>query len=283
MLPVNFFMSYLRMAAISSAMLLITGCSSLLYYPTRAIYVDLKKLNPPPEERTLDLGGGMTSYGWYFKAQPGPSKGVILFFHGNGQNRSAHFLSLYWLTREGYDLAIYDYPGYGKTAGKPTPESTVKMAIAAIRATFRERGGKPFIVYGQSLGGAVALRALWELRQEVKPDFLVIDSSFLSYQRVARKIVARSAWTWMLQPAAWLVLSDRWAPGEQVENLSIPTIVIHSKKDEIIPFKVGENTFAHAPRPKEFWTKETGAHNQTFEDVEGAKLKTRLLEALRRL
>jgi pimeloyl-ACP methyl ester carboxylesterase len=256
------------------------GCSSVLYYPTRHIYVDLGKLKPAPQEKQLQLEDKVISHGWFFKAEGGSSKGTILFFHGNGQNRSAQFLNLYWLVREGYDLAIYDYPGYGQTAGTPSPESTVKMAIAAIRATHAELHGKRFVVYGQSLGGAIAARAVWELRDDIQPDLLIIDSSFLSYQRTAKKILARSAWTWILQPFAWLLLSDRWAPEERLHNLHIRTIVIHSRVDEIIPFKLGQEVFDHAPSPKEFWIKEHGQHNQTYEGEEGLILKQRLRAAL---
>lgn len=273
--------AYLRTMLISSGIaLVVTGCSSVLYYPTRHIYVDLKKLNPAPEEKQLQLDDKVVSHGWFFKAQGGPSKGTILYFHGNGQNRSAQFLNLYWLVREGYDLAIYDYPGYGQTAGNPTPESTVKMAMAALRATHAELHGKPLIVYGQSLGGAIAARAVWELRDEFKPELLVIDSSFISYQRAARKILARSAWTWILQPFAWLLLSDRWAPETRLQDLQIHTIVLHSREDEIIAFKLGQEFFNFAPSPKEFWIKEHGKHNQTYEDAEGKALMQRLLANL---
>lgn len=273
--------AYLRNVLICSGILLfLTSCSSVFYYPTRHLYVDLKKLKPAPEERQLPLEDNVVSKGWFFKAQGGATKGTILYFHGNGQNRSAQFLNLYWLVGEGFNLAIYDYPGYGQTAGTPSPESTVKMAMAAIRATHKELNGKPFIVYGQSLGGAIAQRAVWELRNEIKPDLLVIDSSFISYQRAARKVLAGSAWTWGLQPFAWLLLSDRWAPEERLKNLQIQTIVIHSKEDEIVRFSLGEDVFRFAPSPKEFWIKEHGKHNQTYEDKEGNELKKRLLHHL---
>ena len=90
-----------------------SGCTSLLYFPTDYMYLDPAKINASPQEHELTLSSGDKVYGWYFKAQQQPARGVVLLFHGNGQNRSAHYLSLYWLTEKGYDLAVFDYPGDG--------------------------------------------------------------------------------------------------------------------------------------------------------------------------
>lgn len=257
------------------------GCSNLLYYPTRSIYVDMNKLKPLPEEVSFELEKGQSIHGWYFQSQNNLPRSVVVFFHGNGQNRSAHFYSLYWLLKEGHDLAIFDYPGYGQTQGNPSPQNTVKTAMGAINYVRRLKPGLPLIVYGHSLGGAIAMRAVWELRSDFLPKILVVDSSFLSYQNTARAIMSKSPWTWALQPFSAFLFSDEWAPAQRVSEMAgTKIIVIHSKKDEIIPFAMGKEIFEAASFPKEFWQKEAGGHNESFSDSEGAALKVRLLKSL---
>ena len=89
--------------------ILTSGCSNLLYYPTRDLYVDVKELKPAPEEHQFVLKNGLDVHGWYFHS-PIPPKAVVLFFHGNAQNRSSHFTSLFWLVEKGYDLAVFTSP-----------------------------------------------------------------------------------------------------------------------------------------------------------------------------
>jgi fermentation-respiration switch protein FrsA (DUF1100 family) len=92
--------------------------------------------------------------------------------------------------------------------------------------------------------------------------------------------MAKSTWTWLFQPVGWLTMSDYWAPGDRVKDLAgTPLVVIHSKKDEIIPYDLGEKIFATAGEPKLFWSKERGGHNQTFDGPEGEALKGKLLQA----
>ncbi|MGE0529565.1 MAG: alpha/beta hydrolase [Bdellovibrionales bacterium] len=243
--------------------------------------MNVSKLHPAPEDRVVELSTGLKVHGWYFRSPKQPARAVIVFFHGNAQNRSSHFLALYWIVEKGYDLAVFDYPGYGQTAGTPTPASTVHAAAQVLRALHRETSPLPLVVYGQSLGGAIAMRAVWELREEFRPNLMVIDSSFLWYTRTARAVLGKSAWTWLLQPLAWITLSDKWAPGARLEDLEgLPIVVIHSREDEVIPYRLGKEVFDSARGPKEMWTKERGKHNETFGGDEGKRLKERLIERL---
>ena len=128
------------------------------------------------------------------------------------------------------------------------------------------------------------MRSVWEIREEFRPDLLVLDSTFLSYRKVARQIMAKSWWTWIFQPATWLVLSDDWAPGDRLSDLKgVPVIVIHSRTDEIVPFELGEEVFKSAAEPKNFWVKEYGIHIATYEGELGETFKKKLLGQLSQL
>ena len=236
-----------------------------------------------PEETVLKIKSGLDVHAWYFSSRK-PAKAVIVFFHGNGQNRTSHIVSLYWLIKAGYDLLALDYPGYGDTDGKPTPENTVETGHAALRYVAAKKPKLPIIVYGQSLGGAVALRTVIDMKDEIKPALVVADSTFLSYQKAAQNVLSKSWVTWLLQPLAWVLLSDRYAPKGAVASISpIPLLVIHARDDTVVPFKLGEEVFNKAQEPKEFWPLEKGWHIGTFSTPDGPRIRQKFLEKLKKM
>lgn len=260
-------------------LIVLTGCSSLLYYPDHNLYVEEELMEYRPEDVTLPLQGGGEIHGWYFTASH--PKGVIIYFHGNGQNRSSHFVNLYWLVREGYNLFAAEYPGYGDTDGKPTPQNTIAAGHASLRYIKERNPQLPMIVYGQSLGGAVALRTAIDMKNEIPMALVVADSSFLSYQRVAAKILKKSWLTFLFQWLPYLVLDDSFAPGTAVKELSpVPLLVIHGTKDPVIPFAMGEEIYQQAREPKELWSFESEFHGQPFTGRDGAARRIEFLTKL---
>lgn len=264
------------------AFTLLTSCSNLLYYPDRRLYVDPEKLDPKPVAVEFKDETGHNLFGWYFATPKKPARAVIVLFHGNAQNLSSHFIGLYWLIKEGYDLFVFDYRGYGKVAGEPTPENTVWAGKAALREVRKREPQLPLVIYGQSLGGAIALRTAIEMQNEIKASLIVADSTFLSYKRVARRALAQNWFTWILQPLGYLVLSDEWAPGERVAELS-PLLIMHSRIDRVVPFANGEEINSLARGDKEFWILEKTDHIQTFEPPHGLEVRKRFLEKLKSL
>lgn len=259
------------------------SCSNLLYYPDHYMYVNPDIMEFKPEDCVLKLANDSEIHGWYFTSSPNP-KAVIVFFHGNGQNRTSHIVGLYWILKEGYDLFAVEYPGYGETDGNPTPKNTVESGHAALRYIQKRKPNTPIIVYGQSLGGAVAMRAVLDLKKEVPVSLVVADSTFLSYRKTGRVVLSKSWVTWLLQPLGWLLLDDQYAPGNKIKDLSpTPLLVIHDRKDPVIPIQLGEEVFKKAKEPKEFWEVTGGGHAQPFTGSSGLAQRRVFLEKLSRL
>ena len=55
-------------------------------------------------------------------------KGVVLYFHGNRDNINRYAKYAVNFTKNGYEVWITDYPGYGKTTGKLTEENLYLQA-----------------------------------------------------------------------------------------------------------------------------------------------------------
>lgn len=246
----------------------VMGCNHLLYYPTKTQYVNPTKIKSPPKEITVKMKTGEKVHGWLFKAinstKPNLDRPIILFFHGNAQNLTSHFLNLYWILEEGYDFLIFDYPGYGASEGSPTQSNTVKSGHIFYN-WLKKNKYRNIIIFGQSLGGSIAL----QVSQQLVPDddlcLVVVESTFASYQSVANSVLAQNWITWPFQWLAYLLFSDDEAPKKNISKISpVPLVVIHGTEDRIVPYELGQVIFSKAISPKEFWTVNEGKHMDTF-------------------
>lgn len=249
----------------------------MLYYPTQVQYVNPEKLKYTPKEILVNSEDGQKLSAWHFQQKNSMSspKPTILFFHGNAQNLSSHFMSLYWVLEEGYDFLIFDYPGYGKSEGEPTPKTTVDSGLVFWNYLKEKNPKKPIAIFGQSLGGAVAMKVAIHLKKDPLLCLVAVDSTFSSYQAVGRKVLSRSWITWPFQWLSYLVLSDSQAPDGEIRDISpIPLIVTHGRKDRVVEFELGEDVYQQAEQPKYFWPVPSGAHIESFSNREiGVKLR----------
>jgi len=256
----------LRFSRLLILSLSLTGCMSLLYaprIPMRKIY-DPQQLNMNFENIEFDNADGTRVSAWWFPAKKQPAKGTFVFFHGNGENMTTHFLALSWLPDAGYNYFIFDYPGYGVSPGVPSPDNVLSAGIAAIQWVHDNKDPSPLIVYGQSLGGNIAHRSVLDLKDKISFRCLILDGTFLSYRGIAREKFSEHWFLWPLQPIAWLLMSDTYAPKEIDKRAPIPLLVVHGMKDKVVDPEFGDELFTKAPDPKLQWKIENGHHGDNF-------------------
>src|SRR5262249_38153314 len=109
----------------------------------------------------LEGPGGVALHAWW-SAPPGwkPADGAVLYCHGNAGNLSHRGAALQaWRSETGLAVLIFDYPGYGKSGGRPTEAGLYAAADAAYAWLTDEAKvrGEDVVLYGGSLGAAVAV------------------------------------------------------------------------------------------------------------------------------
>lgn len=255
------------MRALAVALLsCLCGCTSVFFQPDRALRYLPDRAEGAWEDVAFASDDGTRLLGLWFRARKTPAKGVIVQFHGNAENMTSHYLFVYWLAAEGYDVFTFDYRGYGGSAGRRSLDGAIQDGAAALRLA-RGRAGAAkdkLVVVGQSLGGAVALASLdADGGEGVRA--VILDSTFASYRATARAALGRAWLTWPLQYPLSALVSDRRAPERLIARRKpVPLLVIHAAQDPVVPYGQGRRLFDLAPEPKEFWKLESSGHTEAF-------------------
>lgn len=211
--------------------------SRLVFLPDvggRALVATPDSIGLAFDEIALATPDGETLHGWWL---PHPQAGpVVLFHHGNAGNISHRLQSLRLLHEMGASVLIFDYRGFGQSTGRPSEAGLLIDARTAYQWLIDDQQLSPdsIVLFGRSLGAAVAAH----LATEVEACALVLESSFSSLDAVARH-----HYPWL--PVRWL-LRLHFPVDQWLADTLLPTLIIHSREDEIIPFSHAERLLERA-------------------------------------
>jgi len=252
------------------ALLFSVGCSSLFFYPQKQ-----EKFNPltwlfSPEDIYFKTPDGITLHGLLFEANP-QALGTILILHGNGENLSTHVNSVLWLVKEGFNIFIFDYRGYGTSEGKPNLKGVHIDAEEALKTVLNlpKTKDKRVVVLGQSIGGAIAVYTVASFPHKERIAALVIDSAFSSYRLIAREKLGTFFLTWPFQYPLSFLFNDEYSPVKWIDKVApVPVLIIHGVNDPVVPIHHGFLLYEAALMPKDFWKTSMPGHIMAFADEE---------------
>jgi fermentation-respiration switch protein FrsA (DUF1100 family) len=273
-----------RLASILLAVTL-AGCSQIFFQPNRVKVLTPDQLGLAYEEVGFRTADGLELHGWFLPAN-GDATGTVLFLHGNAENISTHVLSVAWMPARHFNVFLFDYRGYGASEGKPTFSSVQEDIDAAMRTLLARTDIEPdrVIVFGQSLGGALAAYyvAHCGFRDHIRA--LVIDSAFSSYVGIVREKLAA---TWLTWPFQWLpsfTVDERFSPLPAMKMISpIPLLIIQGERDSIVPPHHAQRLYDAALEPKQLWIVAGAGHIQALrQEAQRDRLVSYLSQVLNR-
>ncbi len=202
------------------------------------------------EEVSFPAADGNTIHAWY--RPQAESKDVFLICHGNAGNlsmRGQGMLAFHQVLK--CNVLIFDYPGYGKSTGRPSEAGCYASADAAIKWLNEVKGIPPerVILFGDSLGGGIAIDAA--LRHPVRA--LILSKPFTSAPATAKR-------TFFWLPVNWL-MRNRFDNLSKMSRLRCPLFIASASEDRICPLSMGKALFDAAPEPKEFMCLEGEGHD----------------------
>jgi len=265
---IGFLIRRLQALALISLFLFPASCSSLFFYPQKKLYDNPAVSRFSHEDVNFKTSDGLILHGWFFEAKP-KALGTILVLHGNAENLSTHVNSVLWLVREGFNLFIFDYRGYGRSEGNPDIKGVHLDAEAALRTALSlpQTAGGEVIVLGQSIGGAIAVYTVATFPRKDLIAALVIDSAFASYRLIAREKLSDFFLTWPFQYPLSFLVSDSYSPIKWIKNITpVPILILHGHNDLVVPVHHARMLYEAALQPKEFWETSEPGHVRSFAD-----------------
>jgi fermentation-respiration switch protein FrsA (DUF1100 family) len=243
--------------ALGAALLLVGICSgvierSFIYFPDRQLIGDPADYGLPFDDVSFTADDGVQLHGWFV---PGESDVTWLWFHGNAGNIS-HRLENLRLLHDELRVAVFlfDYRGYGRSAGTPSEEGTYRDGEAALDYLLSRPDVDPqrIVYFGRSLGAGIAV----ELATRRPPFALILESPVPSISDLAKH-------HYPFLPVRAL-LQTKYDSVAKIGNVRAPLLVLHGDRDEVVPFEGGRKLFEAAAEPKRFYTISGAGHNDTY-------------------
>ena len=225
----------------------------LLYLPSENNYLD-DQIDFNFKEVFIDVEKNLKLKAWLIE-NDFKNKKTLVFFHGNAGNLSNRTYKLNQLSKLDLNIIILAWRGFSGNEGEPSEQNLYNDAKKTID-WLNSRGvkNKNIILYGESLGTGIAV----ELSQTNQFGGIILESPFTSMTNAAKNI-----YPWL--PVKYL-LKDKYDSEKKIKNLQIPILIMHGKKDNIVPFKMGKKLYDLANNPKFFYFTENDDHMMTFDE-----------------
>lgn len=212
---------------------------SVLFQPPYSTYQDNKEIIKIP----LKEGGEISAV---YLVNPS-AKYTILLSHGNAEDLGSLYPFILEFYHRGYSILAYDYEGYGTSRGRTSEQKTYRDILAAydfLTITKKIRSDN-IILFGRSVGSGPSIY----LASKFPARALILQSPFVSAFRVMTKVT--------------IFPFDKYPNLKRLSKIDIPLLIIHGKKDSVIPIWHGKKLLeAAATRgvKQHYWV-ENADHN----------------------
>lgn len=226
----------------------------ILFHPT-PLGSDYKfRFSQPHREYLIPLTeDSRLSFVRFFPADSQHIKGVVLYFHGNKENinRYARFTGDF--TKQGYEVWMMDYPGFGKSTGAINEERLYSDADQIYRMAAKRISSDSILIYGKSLGTGIAS----ELASRRNCKRLILETPYYSMPALAM-------FHFPIFPAKRM-LRYQLPTYACLPQVKAPVTIFQGTRDRIIPYRHAKKLQPLLKKGDEFVTIEEGSHNDLAE------------------
>jgi len=246
----------IAIAVVLIYVVLVAGCTiiqrSLMYFPSGDLPTPADAGAPAFEVVTLATDDGLELTSWY--APPAPGRAVIVYFQGNGGHIAHRLFKVRAFLDAGYGVLLVGYRGYGGNPGSPSEEGLFADGRAALAfLADRDIAPEATVLLGESLGTGVAVYLA--SRQPVAA--VILEAPFTSAAAVGQR-------AYPFLPVNQLIY-DRFDSESRIGQVTAPVLIVHGRRDGVIPVDFGEALFAAANEPKEAHFLTNAGHNDMVE------------------
>lgn len=175
---------------------------------------------------------GVHLQGWFWPPET-PGGAVLIYVPGRAGNRDIAAKAAQAFARDGRGVLVASYRGYGDNPGVPDERGLYQDGRAFVDLTKQlVPDGKRF-VFGDGLGAAVALRVAADASTGTDIHGVVTLGAFDSFARFVPGVTRT-------------FYADAFDNVAAIRRVTVPVLLMHGRKDEVVPFAAAERLRAAA-------------------------------------
>jgi len=231
------------------------GISVLLYFLQEQLLFKPEKLpkdfiyfyeNQVTEEYNLETRDGAIINGLHFKTEN--PRGVVFYLKGNSKNIKGWGKYAVDFTRNGFDVIMVDYRGFGKSTGHRSNKK-IKHDMQFVYNKIKEKVDEKYIIlYGRSLGSGFAAK----LASMNNPSKLILDAPYYSLTKVTARYAPFLPFSLIMK---YPLPTYKW-----LKYVQCPIHIIHGTNDKLIPYKTSIKLSKIKPKLTRLYTVIGGGH-----------------------
>lgn len=176
-------------------------------------------------------------------------RGVVLYFHGNRENISRYAKFAEAFTKNGYEVWMEDYPGFGKSVGERTEANLNNQAMQVYNMAHSQYNSDSIILYGKSFGTGLA--AYVAVNAQAKR--VILETPYAS-------IPALFGCYAPIYPIS-LMSTYKIPTNDYLQGTRMPITIFHGTSDWVIPYRCASRLKAVLKPTDEFITIPGGSHH----------------------
>lgn len=198
-------------------------------------------------------GGGSHQLALWWLPHANPQAPTLLYLHGTLRALPRNLPKMEALRSAGYSVLAVDYRGWGQSTPILPSEETIRADAAQAWAELVRRQPRPGarVIFGHSLGGAVAIGLAAELRAGRDYGGLIVESTFTRLPDVA----AEAGVLGRLAAAVTTLDFDSLA---RIGRIDAPILMLHGDADTTVPVTLGRRLRDAAPAARTTWVEFPG-------------------------
>ncbi len=205
-------------------------------------------------EHNIRIKEGVNINGLHFHQEK--PKGIVFYLKGNSRSIKGWGKYAIDFVRLGYDVAMVDYRGFGKSTGKRT-EKELKNDLQVVYDMIKEQVDEKYIIlYGRSMGSGFAAK----LASRNNPRMLILESPYYSLSKAAARYAPFLPVSLIFR---FPIRTYKWLP-----YVNCPIKIIHGTNDTLIPYKTAVSLSKIKADNTRLYSVIGGNHNDlhTFEE-----------------
>lgn len=238
---------------------------NFLFHPEQLARDYEYKFDTPFEEVNIPFNETDTMNMVKFFPKDAVRNGVVLYYHGNKQNigRYAKFVNIF--IKNGYEVWMEDYPGYGKSTGERTEKKLYEQAMQVYKMAAGKYKSDSIILYGKSLGTGIASY----VASQTNCQQLILETPYYSIPD-------------LFGCYAFIYPTERMSTykipaNEYLQEVKYPITIFHGTNDGVVPYRCAAKLKSVLKQADEFVTIKNGTHHNLYEFEEYQKKMDSLL------